>query len=257
MSDLRARAAAGVITAGNAPEVPNGAAPAAPPDVDGSDVAADLDAPVHVAWSHVMADVQWVPKGTSKGLNYAYRGIDAVMNRVGPALRKHGVIVLPVKVEPEYSVVTAKSGSAMTYCRATVTFAVLGPRGDRLPVDLVTVGEAFDTGDKSSTKAQTVALRTMFINALAIPVDRPEMDPEHGVQHELAAPRPPTPIEYRDEILNPRTTRQRMRQIRAELADHPAMGGAMVAGEDGDGEVALIDLCTAVGRARFAQGGAA
>lgn len=219
------------------------------PDVDASDIAADLGVPVHVAWSHVMADVQWVPKGTSKGLNYSYRGIDAVMNRVGPALRKHGVVVLPIKVEPEYSTVNAKSGSALTFCRATVTFAILGPRGDRMPVDVVTVGEAFDTGDKSSTKAQTVALRTMFINALAIPVDRPEMDPEHGPQHELAAPKPPTPDEYAEEIQRSTTTMERLRWLRRQFADHPEEASATVELLGGE-RITLGDLLTRVGRAR-------
>lgn len=251
MSNLRARAAEAQATLRGFVETAPQRAEAADPtsDVDSSDVAADLAAPVHVAWSHVMADVQWVPKGRPKGsdLKYDYRGIDSVMDRVGPALRKHGVIVMPIKVEPAYSVATSKQGSVLTFCRATVTFAVFGPAGDRLPVDPVTVGEAFDIGDKSSTKAQTVALRTLFINALAIPVSRPEIDPEYGVQHELAAPKPPSAADYHAEILRDTTSLNRLRQIRAEFGQHPDIAAAEVETETGE-RITLLKLLTRIGK---------
>lgn len=221
------------------------------PDVDASGITADMDVSVFVAWSRVMAEVQSVGKGTSKGLNYAFRGIDAILNAVGPALRKHCVTVVPIKVAPTYEVITSKSGAVMNYCRGTVTFAVFGPRGDQLPVPVEAAGEAFDTGDKATTKMQSVALRTMYINALAIPVDAPERDTEYGVQHERGVPAPPTPPEYFREIIAESTTVPRLRQIREELNTHPAIGGAIfeVDGED----ITLIKLVAKVGRERAAQ----
>lgn len=51
---------------------------------------------IHEALAHVMQDVQAVRKGElNKHGGYAFRGIDAVVNAVGPALRAHGVIVAP------------------------------------------------------------------------------------------------------------------------------------------------------------------
>jgi hypothetical protein len=266
MSDLRARAEAAAIPALTEGE---GLLPlddqrailsrriadlgATGPSVDQSGIAADPDSTVFRAWARVMEEVEYVGKGRSPGLNYEFRGIDAVLNVVGPALRKHGVMVLPVNVEPEYSVVTSKGGSALTYCRAVVTYEVIGPKGDRLPVQLKSLGEAFDTGDKASTKAQSVALRTLYINALAIPTREPDRDPEHGTQHELAAPPPPTVQGYRTEILDENTTRNRMHQIRRELLAHPAMKDAMVANPDGEGEMTLLRLCESEGVRRWQQ----
>src|SRR6185312_6713238 len=98
-----------------------------------------------------------------------------------PCLRKHGVIVMPVKVRAEHTVVNTTKGAAMNYTRATVSFAVMGPRGDVLSAPhpetgivgaLIgeAIGEGFDSGDKSSMKAQSVAYREFLIKSLAIPV---------------------------------------------------------------------------------------
>lgn len=262
MTNLRERAAETTVTRDEhdptlgdkpAPASVNGrwatAAPA--PDVDLSGIPAGTDVTVFVAWSRVMAEVQAVGKGTSKGLNYEFRGIDAILNAVGPALRKHGVMVVPVKVTAAYEVITTKAGAVMNYCRAVVSYAVFGPTGDRLPVDIESAGEAFDTGDKATTKAQSVALRTMYINALAIPVNAPERDPEHGVQHERGVPQPPKPSEYYEKIMDPATSIDRLRQIRTELNDHPSIGAAVfeVDGED----ITLLKLCIKVGRERAAS----
>lgn len=220
------------------------------PDVDASGIAADLSAPVHVAWSHVMAEVQWIRKDrlrADKGGRYNFRGIDDVLNAVGPALRKHGVIVIPIDIAPEYASITTSGGAHMRLCTAAVTFAVIGPQGDRLPVDIKTVGEAFDTGDKSSTKAQSVALRTAYLNALAIPTERPELDPEYGPLHELAAPEPPSAADYHAEILRETTSLNRLRQIRAEFGQHPDIAAAEVETETGE-TITLGSLLTRVGR---------
>src|SRR5690349_22863095 len=223
------------------------------PDVNQSDVTADPDAPVHVAWSKVMADVQWIDKNrkTTEGARYNYRGIDDVKNVVSPILRKHGVIVMPVKVEPAFEVIRTSAGKAMNFCRATVSYVVIGPRGDQLPV-ATTVGEAFDSGDKAATKAQSVAERIFYVTALSIPTNRPELDTEYGPQHELAAPAPPTTAEYYGMITNPRVTLTRLVQIRTELNDHPDQRDEIVTEPDGT-QTKLIDVLTRVGKAKQAQ----
>ena len=51
---------------------------------------------IHQALSAVMGDVQAVGKtGRNESQGFSFRGIDAVVNAVGPALRDHGVIVTP------------------------------------------------------------------------------------------------------------------------------------------------------------------
>ena len=97
---------------------------------------------VFEAINAVMADVQAVRKGdrnTQQG--YSFRGIDAVVNAVGPALRKHGVVIMPHVEDAQYNVVeVGKNRTPMRECTVRVRYAFHGPAGDAL--ECVTVGEA-------------------------------------------------------------------------------------------------------------------
>lgn len=61
---------------------------------------------IYQALNAVMRDVQAVRKGehNSHG-GFNFRGIDAVTNAVGPALREHGVVVVPNVLDAQYDVV--------------------------------------------------------------------------------------------------------------------------------------------------------
>ena len=220
------------------------------PDIEYTGPLADVpDVPVQVAWARVMADVQSVGKGDrfqapGQG-NYSYRGVDRVLNAVGPALRRHGAMVIPVRTDASYRDVTTAKGNKMRECTVTVTYEIRGPKGDKMPAQ--SCGEAFDSGDKSTTKACTVAYRNLLITALSIPTRDPRLDAEAS-NHERGEQPAPRPTEYRDEIADPRTSLGRLRQIRTELVQH-RMGQARVTNEVGD-EESLIDMVDRVGLQR-------
>jgi hypothetical protein len=197
--------------------------------------------PVHVAWQRVMQDCEWLAKKqtTETGTRYNYRGIDAVVNLVGPALRKHGVFVMPTGIEPTFEVINTTGGKAMNYARVVCHFTIYGPRGDTMPASVL--GEGFDTGDKSGSKAQSVALRTLYLNALAIQTNEPARDTEYGAQYEIAAPARPTADEYVSRILAENATVDRLSQIKAELNSDRAVGVTVVELADGE-KIRLIDL---------------
>lgn len=203
-------------------------------------------APVHVAWQRMMQDVQWLGKGR-QARDYAYRGIDDVMNLVGPAERKHGVFVMPTGIQADFTTINTKSGAVMNYCRATVQFTIYGPGGDSMQATVL--GEAFDNGDKSGTKAQSIALRTLYLNALAIQTNEPARDTEYGEQHELAGPVRPTPEQYADMIQDPNTSLARLTQMKEELYGDRALGSTMVDVNSG-GQERLVDLVRRVGQLR-------
>lgn len=228
------------------------------------DIPESRDVAVHAAWSRVMGEVLYIAKAdrTTSGSTFQYRGVDRVVDSVAPMLRKHGIIVMPVKVKAEYAVILTTKGSSMNYCRATVSFAIIGPRGDALSAPHPetgimgalfgeAIGEGFDTGDKSSMKAQSVAYREFLIKALAIPVSRPQADPEQGEQHEIAGPRRRTPAQYAADILSEETSVNKLSQIQQELYGDKAT--AMTEVELADGEkVRLVDLVRRVGKQRTA-----
>lgn len=132
---------------------------------------------VVVALARVMADVQAIGKEQRNiSQNYNFRGIDAVINAVGPALREHGVIVVPTSTSWNETVYDTKNGARMRNMTVTVGWRFYGPRGDF--IDAETVGEAADAGDKATPKAHSVAYRVLLLQALCIPTNDPDPDSE-------------------------------------------------------------------------------
>ena len=139
---------------------------------------------VHQALSKVMGEVQAVKKDSkNQAQRFNFRGIDAVMNAVGPALRKHGVTILPEDVEVHRSNGTTASGKQTAEVVVKVTYRVYGPAGDSIHGKVA--AEAMDFGDKAIAKAMSVAYRTFLLQALTIPTDEPDPDSE---SYERGAP---------------------------------------------------------------------
>ena len=153
---------------------------------EGQEVEKRAPLTVHEAWNRVMRDVQSISKdsrNSQQGFNF--RGIDAVMNAVGPVLREHGVFVVPLAQSHEAERYQSKNGGQMCNRVVEMGFTVYGPRGDHF--NGMAYGEAADSGDKSMTKAESVALRTFLLQALMIPTDEPDPDSE---VHERASSSP-------------------------------------------------------------------
>lgn len=132
---------------------------------------------VQQAWANVMADVQALGKNqavTAGPARFRFRGVDDVMNAVGPVLRKHGVSVVPTSVTHSPENVTTAKGSQMRNVTVYVTYSINGPEGDSMSG--AAAGEAADSGDKATPKAMSVAFRTFLLQALCLPTDEPDPD---------------------------------------------------------------------------------
>lgn len=149
------------------------------------------------ALASVMSDVDHVAKkDVNQQQRFTFRGIDAVVNAVGPSLRKHGVIVVPEVERYDYGTVVTTKGHSMGHARVTVAYTFYGPEGDSIRSSAP--GEAFDAGDKATPKAMSVAFRTALLQALALPTDDPDPDAqtyERGSSTQPpASPTPPPPL---------------------------------------------------------------
>jgi ERF superfamily len=130
---------------------------------------------IYAALAAVMADVDHVAKrDRNTAQNFNFRGIDAVVNAVGPALRKHKVIVVPRVIHADYSLVQTTTGKPSTACRVRVAYVFIGPAGDS--IETTVLGEAWDSGDKATPKAMSVAYRTALLQSLSLPTDEPDPD---------------------------------------------------------------------------------
>jgi hypothetical protein len=251
----RAAAAAGRTTTapgtepGPAYEPPT--APAVDPMADYEPGDDDPDmVPVHIAWLRVRKDIRAIGKReeySGAGTRFNFRGVDTVVNVFGPVTLKHGVNVMPVKVQAEYGEKSTKSGSKMRECSVLVTWEIMGPKGDTLT--LQTQGEALDTADKSTTKAQSVALRTLLLSFGLTPTHDKEPDSDRIERGE--APVRPS-VSYVDEIANPGTSPGRLRQIHFELKQTRQLG-ALVTNEVGD-EEQVGEMVVRIGKERAAGG---
>jgi hypothetical protein len=144
---------------------------------------------IYTALAAVMADCDHVAKrDRNEAQRFLFRGIDAVVNAVGPVLRKHGVLVIPRLQNVAYDNVQTSTGKPATACRVQVSYVFYAPDGSS--IETVVAAEAWDMGDKAAPKAMSVAFRTALLQALALPTDEPDPDSQSFEQAEVeAAPR--------------------------------------------------------------------
>lgn len=132
---------------------------------------------IYEALAAVMAEVDHVAKRERNSeFNFSFRGIDSVVNAVGPALRKHKVIVVPDVESVRYDSVMTSRGKPSTACRVVVMYTFAAVDGSVFTCRVA--GEAWDSGDKATAKAMSVAFRIALLQALALPTDDrdPDMD---------------------------------------------------------------------------------
>lgn len=130
---------------------------------------------VFEAWSKVMGAVQTIEKSErNRDQGFNFRGIDTVVNAVGPVLREHQVIVIPFAEDITTERYNTAKGTAMKSATVRMRYTVHGPAGDSFSG--VAYGEAADSGDKAVSKAQSVAYRVFLLQGLTIPTNEPDPD---------------------------------------------------------------------------------
>ncbi len=133
---------------------------------------------IYGALTAVMRDVQSVGKddeNTAQGGGFKFRGIDALLNAVGPALRDHGVIVMPEALAHELGEVeVGRNRTRMSNASVMVRYTFYASDGSS--VSSVVPGEAMDAGDKATPKALSQAFKYALVQALAIPTGDPDPD---------------------------------------------------------------------------------
>ena len=130
---------------------------------------------IYADLAKVMRSVDHVGKNdVNKHQHFSFRGIDGVLNAVGPALREHNVVVYPRLHDVSYEEVKTSGGKASTACRVVVDYIFASVDGST--VETRVAAESWDTGDKAMPKAMSVAMRTALIQALALPTDEPDPD---------------------------------------------------------------------------------
>lgn len=118
----------------------------------------------------VMRSVGVIGKGRkNQQQGYQFRGIDDVYNALQPVLCDLGVFIVPTVISETREDRQTKSGGTLIYTTLRMSFKFFAPDGSY--VEAVTVGEAMDSGDKSSNKAQSAAMKYACLQVFCIPTE--------------------------------------------------------------------------------------
>lgn len=138
---------------------------------------------IYKAITDVMADVGAVGKN-QKNLQqgFMFRGIDAVMNAINPALIKHKVFMVPEILEQSREERQTSKGGNLIYsiCKVKYTFFTT----DGSSISAVVIGEGMDSGDKATNKAMSIAFKYACFQVLCIPTE--EMKDPDADLHDVA-----------------------------------------------------------------------
>lgn len=136
----------------------------------------------------VMNDVGAVRKAEfNSHQKFSFRGIDAVINAVSPAFRKHGVFCVPTVISSEYeSVQVGQNRTVMGHARVMVTYTFHASDGSSVAATVS--AESMDSGDKATAKAMSVAYRTALLQTLCLPTDEADPDADTFERSPVTAP---------------------------------------------------------------------
>jgi hypothetical protein len=120
----------------------------------------------------------------TQGAGYNFRGIDQVYNTLSPLLAEHKLCILPRVVKSMQTERQSSSNKTLIYSYVTMEFDLVSSE-DGSKHTICTVGEAFDSGDKSMNKAMSAAYKYAAFQAFAIPTEGDNDADAHT--HEVAA----------------------------------------------------------------------
>jgi ERF superfamily protein len=127
---------------------------------------------------------------------YKFRGIDDCYAAVGPHLAKHGLCILPRVLDRDVREVESKNGGILFYTTLRVEFDFVSVE-DGSKHTVCMVGEAMDSGDKSSNKAMSAALKYCFFQVFCIPTEG-DNDAD-AFTYEIAGKKRPEPAKPKPE----------------------------------------------------------
>lgn len=136
----------------------------------------------------VMSEIGAVGKNSkNQQQGFMFRGIDAVMNAINPALVKNKVFIVPEILEQTREERTNAKGTTLIYsiCRIRYTFYA----EDGSSVSATVIGEGMDTGDKATNKAMSIAFKYACFQVFCIPTE--EMADPDAECHEVKAKQEP------------------------------------------------------------------
>ena len=134
--------------------------------------------------SAVMNEIGAVGKNSKNATQgFMFRGIDAVMNALAPALQKHKLFIVPEVLEHTREERTSKKVdyngiekiTTLIYSICKIKYKFIAEDGSY--IESVVIGEGMDSGDKATNKAMSIAFKYACFQVFCIPTEE-MVDPD-------------------------------------------------------------------------------
>lgn len=146
----------------------------------------------------IMNAVGAIPKSQKNAQQgYNFRGIDDVYNALNKALSDNGVFIVPTVMERTLYERQTKSGGNMYHVFLKVQFRFYASDGSY--VEAITEGEAMDSGDKATNKAQSAAFKYACMELFCIPT-KELLDADAETQPETVTTKQPETVKATTQV---------------------------------------------------------
>lgn len=116
---------------------------------------------------------------------YNFRGIDAVVNALHPAMAEVGVFAVPELAEANYRDAHTTGGKPTREVTVRVRYTFYAEDGSN--VSAIVPGESLDQADKGAAKAMSVAFRIALLQVFSLPTSEPDPDASYHTRDGVGA----------------------------------------------------------------------
>lgn len=143
---------------------------------------------IYAAIHGVMKDIGAIGKDSkNEQQGFMYRGIEAVMNALQPAMIKNDMFVVPDLLEQKREERVTAKGASLIHSVLKVRYDFIAVK-DGSRISATVGGEGMDTADKATNKAMSAAFKYACFQVFCIPTEEmkdPDADtPEPSVKKE-------------------------------------------------------------------------
>lgn len=139
---------------------------------------------IYQAVNAIMQEIEAIGKNKTNSMQgYKFRGIDDMYNALQPLFKKHAVFITSNVLESKREERQTTKGGTLIYTIAKCQFKFFTTDGSF--IESVLEGEAMDSGDKSTNKAMSTALKYALMQMFLIPTEE-KLDTEYDT-HEVVA----------------------------------------------------------------------
>lgn len=120
---------------------------------------------------------------TNAQQNFAYRGVDDVMDALAPSLAAHGLIIVPHVQAHTVTERASRNNTPLLHTLLRVDYDFICVKDGSKTVVGPIYGEAMDAGDKATNKAMSAAYKYACVQTFCIPITGDDPDAQ---SHEIA-----------------------------------------------------------------------